>query len=188
MKIPVLGMDPSLTNWGLAEGLLDLTTGVLDTPHLTLVETSPGGGKQVRQNSDDLRRVEVIAATVLPAAKRAKVVFAEIPVGSQSSRAQTSYGVCLGVLGVLRAMGIPIIEVNPAENKLVFTGLKDATKAEMIRIAVANYPAANFPRHNGVIANKAEHVADAIAAIHAGVRTPVFQQIMRLYQQVDPTT
>jgi Holliday junction resolvasome RuvABC endonuclease subunit len=180
MKIPVLGMDPSLRNWGLAEAILDLDTGILSTPEISLISTKDQKGKQVRQNSSDLHTAEQLAATAIEVCKRAKVVFVEVPVGSQSARAMASYGTCVGVLGAIRALGTQLIEVSPMEVKQHFTGNKTATKDEMICAAMAFYPEANWPRHKGKVANKAEHMADAIAAIHAGVHTPVFQQLMQL--------
>jgi Holliday junction resolvasome RuvABC endonuclease subunit len=180
MKIPVVGLDPSLRNWGIAEAMLDLDTGFLDTPVLTLIETVDPIGKQVRQNSKDLSLAKQICDVTIPIVQRAKVIFAEVPVGSQSSRAMCSYGVCIGVLGSIQALGIPIVEVTATEVKKTFTGNPNATKAEMIAQAVLEYPNANFPRRSGKVVAKAEHVADAIAAIHAGVQTPAFLNIMRI--------
>ncbi|MGV8863225.1 MAG: hypothetical protein ACOH2T_18925 [Pseudomonas sp.] len=185
MRIPVVGFDPSLRNWGVAVSQLDLTSGLLDTPSLSLVQTTNGKGKQVRQNSADLQVAEELATAALALARKAKVVFVECPVGSQSSRAMASYGICVGILGAIRAEGIPLIEVTPLEVKLVMSGLKTATKHQMIDAAVNAYPGANWPMHQGkVSASKAEHMADAIGAIHAGVRTPTFQNLMRLFAQV----
>lgn len=184
MKIPVVGFDPSLRNWGVAEGTLDLTTGYLNSLHLSIIETKEMKGKQVRQNSTDLHIAEQLAKGALLAARKAKIIFVEVPVGSQSARAMASYGVCVGVLGAIQSEGIPLIEVTAMEVKKTFTGNKNATKDEMIVQAVSLYPNANFPRHGGKITNKAEHVADAIAAIHAGVLTPMFQNLMRLYAEV----
>jgi Holliday junction resolvasome RuvABC endonuclease subunit len=184
MIIPVVGFDPSLTNWGIAEAQLDLSTGLLTTPYLTLVEPEKLKNKQVRQNSTDLFVAEQLARVALEVARRAKVVFVEVPVGSQSARAMASYGVCVGVLGALRAEGISLIEVTAFEVKKTFTGDKNATKQTMIDTAVKLYPDANFPRQGERVVLKAEHVADAIAAIHAGVLTPTFQNLMRLYEKV----
>ncbi len=184
MKISVLGMDPSLRNWGLASSLLDLETGYLDNPHLSLICPKDLEGKQVRKNSSDLHLAEQLATEVIAAAQKAKVLFVEVPVGSQSARAMASYGVCVGVLGAVRALGIPLIEVSPLEVKLAFTGSRNATKELMISTAVNQYPNANFPMHHGKITSKAEHVADAIAAIHAGVNTSSFQNLMRLFKKV----
>lgn len=180
-KIAVLGMDPSLRNWGLAEATLDLDAECLTTPIISTIHTQVLKTKQVRQNSDDLATAEQLATTAIEAAKRAKVVFVEVPVGSQSARAMASYGVCVGVLGAIRALGVQLIEVTPLEVKLAFTGKRTATKEEMILRAVELYPEANWPRQKGKVVDRAEHMADAIAAIHAGVNTPMFQQLLRLY-------
>lgn len=184
MLIQVLGMDPALVNWGLAEATLCLKTGVLSTPQLTLIQPTELQGKQVRVNSNDLHRAEQLAGPVMVAARKAKVIFVEVPVGSQSARAMASYGICVGILGAVRALGIPLIEVTATESKLVFTGDKNATKRQMIARGYELYPDANWPWHAGKIPDKAEHLADAVAAIHSGVRTSVFQNLMRLFQEV----
>ena len=131
----------------------------------------------------DLNVAEQLAKAVLATARSAKVIFVEVPVGSQSARAMASYGVCVGILGSLRAEELQLIEVTASEVKRTFTGDKNASKHVMIDQAVAMYPLANFPRQRGRIVVKAEHVADAIAAIHAGVNTPMFQNLMRHYEK-----
>ena len=184
MKIPVVGFDPSLNNWGIAEAELDLQDGFLSTPTLSLVQPRDDDGKKkVRRNSLDLQRAEELMTGAMAAAERAKMVFVEVPVGSQSARAMASYGICIGVLGAIRSRGIPLIEVSPEENKKIFTGDKNAPKKVMIGRAMELYPSANWPLHGGRISEaKAEHMADAIAAIHAGVQTPMFQSLLRLYR------
>lgn len=184
MKIPVVGFDPSLNNWGIAEAELDLQDGFLSTPTLSLVQPRDDDGKKkVRRNSLDLQRAEELMTGAMAAAERAKMVFVEVPVGSQSARAMASYGICIGVLGAIRSRGVPLIEVSPDENKKIFTGSKTASKKEMIGRAMELYPNANWPLHGGKVSEaKAEHMADAIAAIHAGVQTPMFQSLLRLYR------
>jgi len=175
-------MDPSLRNWGIAEALLDLESGILSTPKLSVIRPrDEEGTKKVRKNSLDLLRAEELAHAAMAAAERAKVIFVEVPVGSQSARAMASYGICVGVLGSIQAKGIEIIEVSPAENKKFFTGTKTASKKLMINTAMDLYPDANWPYQGKKVSEaQAEHMADAIAAIHAGVQTPVFQNLMRL--------
>lgn len=180
--IPVAGFDPSFTNWGIAEANLDLTTGILSTPVFTLIEPESLNTKQVRVNSSDLYRAEQLAKTVLEVARRSKIVFAEVPVGSQSARSMASYGICVGILGTIRAEGIQLIEVTASECKKTFTGNKNATKQMMIDKALELYPSANFPKWGGKITSKSEHVADALSAIYAGVHTPMFQNLLRLYK------
>ena len=180
MLIQVAGFDPSFTNWGIAEGQLDLDTGYLENVRLEIVSTEKGKAKQVRTNSDDLQRCEELARKALEVGRRCKAIFVEVPVGSQNASGMKAYGVVCGILGTLRAEGIQIIEVTPTEVKKTFTGNKNATKEQMIAQAVQLYPDANFPKHRGQIASKAEHVADALAAIHAGVSTPIFQNLLRI--------
>lgn len=186
MKIPVVGFDPSMTGWGIAESDLDLTTGYLDTPQIQILEPEKLTNKQVRVNSVDLDVAEQLAREAVAAASRAKAIFVEVPVGSQSAAAMKSYGMCVGILGSMRSQGIQLIEVTAAEVKKALTGLKWATKREMIAKAMALYPDARWPTYKKAgkmeVANKAEHAADAIGAIHAGVNTPMFQNLMRLYK------
>lgn len=180
MEIPVLGMDPSLRNWGLASGFLNMETGVLSNVKLAVVMPKEETSKQVRKNSKDLEIAEILATSIQPFLENAAMIFVEVPVGSQSARAMASYGICVGILGVIKSAGATLIEVSPTEVKIAFTGKKLATKEDMIQKALELYPDANFPMHNGKITSKAEHVADALGAIHAGVRTPLFQQLRKI--------
>ena len=184
MRIPVAGFDPSLANWGIAEGVVDLSTGELDSVKLETVKTAKGKNKQIRTNSDDLQRAEDLATRVFEVGKRNKVIFVECPVGSQNASGMKAYGVVVGILGALRAIGVQVIEVTATEVKVALTGDKNATKEQMIKQAVTFYPDANWPRLKGVvIASKAEHMADSLGAIHAGVNTPLFQNLIRLYTE-----
>ena len=79
------GFDPALRNWGIAEGDLDLKTGVLSDLTLTLVSPEKLAGKQVRNNSSDLHRAEMLAQAAMRCSKSAGVLFVEVPVGSQSA-------------------------------------------------------------------------------------------------------
>ena len=181
--IKVVGQDPSLRNWGLAIGSLDLDTKKLTIEYLNLTNPVLLKGKQVRQNSTDLESAFQLYNGAKDATVGASAVFVEVPVGSQSARAMASYGICVGVLGALRANGIPFFEVTPTEVKLATVGTKTATKQEMIEWAMASHPEANWPtyKQNGktmVSEAKAEHMADAVAAIYAGLSCNAFQQVL----------
>lgn len=182
-NISVVGFDPSLRNWGIAKGTLCLHTMKLTIPSVDVINPVLPTGKQVRQNSKDVESAFQLAEGAIAAAKGAQAIFVEVPVGSQSARAMASYGICAGVLGSLRAMGIPFFEVTPTEVKLAAVGNKTATKKQMIDWATAQHPEANWPyyRRNGeqlISEAKGEHMADAIAAIYAGLRTPQFKQAL----------
>ena len=182
----VVGFDPSLRNWGMAQGILvPGPTPSLHIVHLSVTNPVLPKGKQVRQNSLDLESAKQLTEGALAAAKDAQAIFVEVPVGSQSARAMASYGICVGVLGALRATGIPFFEVSPIEVKLASYGNKTATKAEMIEWAINQHPEANWPtyqEHGKAIISeaKAEHMADAIAAIYAGLASNQFQQFLPL--------
>ena len=184
----VVGFDPSLRNWGIAKGIF--IPGPYPRLHIEKVDViNPElpTGKQVRQNSLDLESAKQLCAAALSAAKDAQAIFVEVPVGSQSARAMASYGICVGVLGALRATGIPFFEVTPTEVKMASAGKKTATKLEMIQWAMNQHPEANWPRYkqNGVVKvseAKAEHMADATAAIYAGLACNLFQQLLPFMQ------
>jgi Holliday junction resolvasome RuvABC endonuclease subunit len=182
MKIPVVGFDPSMNAWGVARSWLDLTTGYLDTPELIVMEPTKICQKQVRVNSVDLDVADQLAEGALFYAKAAKIVFVEVPVGSQSASGMKAYGMCVGILGSLRAEGVQLVEVTATEVKMALAGNRNATKKQMIAAARDAYPEASFPSWHGKVTLLAEHAADAIGAIHAGVMTPVFQSLLKLYQ------
>lgn len=178
-----VGLDPSLRNWGLAIGSFSLETRKLQIHDLAVTCPELSKGKQVRQNSLDLESAYQLYKAAVAAAEGAHAVFVEVPVGSQSARAMASYGICVGVLGALRANGVPFFEVTPNEVKLAGPGDKAASKKTMIEWAMAAHPEASWPtyKQNGVLCiseAKAEHQADAVAAIYAGISCNAFKQML----------
>ena len=180
----VVGLDPSLRNWGIAKGVLIPSQKMqVRIDWLDVIQPVLPTGKQVRQNSLDLESAKQLCEGAWKAAQGAHAIFVEVPVGSQSARAMASYGICVGVLGALRTSGVPFFEVTPTEVKLASAGKKTATKAEMIEWGVKQHPEAQWPTYlsNGTMKiseAKAEHMADAIAAIYAGIACNSFQQML----------
>lgn len=177
-EIKLLGIDPSLNNLGLAFGRVNLDSFDVSIDKLVLEHPDKADKvtkKTVRKNSDDLRRARCLHKALQQALKEAQIAIVEVPVGSQSARAMASYGICIGVLA---SCNIPMIEVTPSEVKLVSVGSKTASKAEMIEWAMTMYPDANWKmtKRGGVMVptNANEHLADAVAAIHAGLLTDQF--------------
>ena len=179
-------MDPSLRSWGVSKGTW--RNGALELYEIGVCNPILPAGKQVRQNSLDVESAKQLYAYALEATKGADAVFVEVPIGSQSARAMAGYAICCGVLGALRATGIPFFEVTPTEVKLAGHGSKTATKQEMIDWAVAKHPEAKWPtyRQKGqeiINTSKAEHEADAVAAIYAGLASNAFQQLLPFLKQ-----
>ena len=180
----LVGMDPSMSNWGIARGILH-PSGQLEIANIDVIQPSVSDHKQVRQNSKDVSQAEQLFAGAMLHTTSASAIFAEVPVGSQSARAMASYGICVGVLASLQCSGRSFLQVSPTEVKLASAGSKTATKLEMIQWAVRQHPEANWPKYTRagvtyISESKAEHMADAIAAIYAGVKTPMFQQLLRV--------
>lgn len=177
--ITVVGIDPALRNFGYAVATIDLETDkILEVTELHLGKTSDEKGKQVRRNSDDLRRAKQHVVAMKEICKGKAIAFVEVPVGSQSARAMASYGICIGILA---SCPLGIVEVTPSEVKKEATGYKTATKEEMIEWAHGLFPKAPWltRKANGktVLKNENEHLADAIGAINAGLRTSQWAQL-----------
>lgn len=173
-KHKVVGLDPSLRNWGWAIGSYDVLTQELLIQEVGVIQPKILVGKKISQNIKDLDCAEQLFQGVSSQLKDASVVFAEVPTGSRSSRAMTSYGVCVGVLGALRASGSYIYRVTPTEVKKAAVGSRTAPKNQMIDWAIHKHPEANWPIHQKggipiITGSKAEHMADAVAAIYAGL-------------------
>lgn len=175
MKIKVMGMDPSMSNWGFATAELDLTDLTFSTPELMLVETKAGKDKRVRKNSDDLERAQLISAELQERLQDdIQLCFVEVPHGSQSARAMASYGICIGILSTI---DVPMIQLSEQQLKLSTVGHKTATKQEMIDWATSLHPESNWLLRGQKYLAKNEHLADAVGALYAGVESAEFNSI-----------
>lgn len=186
MKLKLIGIDPSLRNFGYASALYDTDTGEVEIVELNLVESKPADKstkKKIRQNCLDLEDAKEQQRGMIAYASGHQLAIAEVPVGSQSARSMASYGICVGVLS---SCPVPLIPVSPTEVKKAGHGASSATKEEQIEWAVTKHPEANWLRvkKTGNLLGKNEHMADAVAAIYAGIRTPEFQQAVALMKSL----
>jgi len=182
IMIKVVGIDISLNNIGICKG--DILGGDLSVREVCLIQPPKADAqskKQVRKNSDDLRRARWLHDGLHEAIKGANLICVEMPVGSQSARAMASYGVCVGVLASIKTA---MIEVTPTDVKLAGAGIKTATKQDMIDWATRKHPEANWKRvkRGGelMLTNDNEHMADALAAIYAGMKTAEFKALISM--------
>lgn len=184
-SIKVVGFDPSMTHWGIATGRYDLNQHSVGIDALSVIQPVKMAGKQIRQNSKDVDVAEQLYTRAWEAVQGAQAVFVEVPVGSQSARAAVSYAMCIGILAGFRVNGIPFFEVTPTEVKMVSVGKKNASKLQMIEWGLQQHPAAPWPYYTKhgqqeISATIAEHMADAIATIYAGVNQNTFKQMLSL--------
>ena len=188
MKIAVIGVDPALRNMGFAHGIYDTETGEVEITNLVLAQTEATDkktAKVLRKNSDDLARATILFEAMQNETKNSVFAFIEVPVGSQSSRAMASYGICVGVIA---SCPIPYFQLTPSEVKLIATGSKNASKEEMIVWATEKYPKANWLKRKlkgeMVLMNDNEHLADAVATIHAGINGSEFKQAIAMFSAI----
>lgn len=101
-------------------------------------------------NSDDLRRASEIWRVAKPIIDKANMVFCELPVGSQNSRSQTSYGICIGVLACVDK---PLIQVTPNEIKH-FVGNKLTTSKKRLSSGLRK----NTLKHRGCVVSNLDRM------------------------------
>lgn len=185
MRVKISGMDGSLRNFGVAVVSLDVETMEMSVEELVLLKTEKGKEKTVRKSSDNLERAQSIATGLEEVLKGSISVFAEVPSGGQSYDAVLGFGI---VIGLYASVKVPLLEVSPSETKKAAVGTRTASKQEIIEWAAEKFPTAPWRRYkrNGAKFKKGdlmqdnEHLADAVAIVHAGIKTPAFQQTLQI--------
>lgn len=186
MEYKFIALDPSMTNTGIVVGVIK-NDKIEEITHILLSETKKSSDKKVPSGIDTINRCRTAFDVIREAIQvhKPRVIFAEMPSGSQSAAAMKSYGVTCMMLGALRPVPIP---VTPTHVKKASVGRKNASKADMIRWAFELYPDLSWLKGSKnkmeiiapdgkYLGNKNEHIADAIAAAHAGVETDDFKRI-----------
>lgn len=185
MKIKIIGMDPSMSNWGMCKATLDVVTMEWTVDDLILIETESESKKGVIKQSDDLRRAKIVKEGMIEACSDASFAIGEIPFCNPAGYSAANFNAGL-VTGVLSACPIPLIQVFPSEVKQKATGVRSATKGEMIEWAMSRFP--NAPWRMRTLKGKRvptaanEHLADAVAAINAGLDSQQLQQALAIYR------
>ena len=185
--LKIVGLDPSMSNFGMVKLDLCVDTHELSNLQLLLSESlDQSDFKSVRQNSKDLNTAVKHYQALKEFISDADIVIAEVPVGSQSARAMASYGMCVGLLASIEKS---LIQVTPSEVKIAAVNSKTATKAEMIEWAIKKFPDSGwyYTKRNGTISptGKNEHLADALAAVYAGLRTSEFKSALAIISKLN---
>lgn len=179
--IKVVGFDPSLRNWGMSKCLYYPETRDLKVIDLGLINPSLPTGK-VKQGELDIIASMQLFQQAQDFIKDVDIVCAEIPVGSQSSRAMVSYATCTSIIGALLAQGMKLVAVTPTEVKKI-VGTDNPTKHQIIEWVLQHHQHVPFPMYTRkgkqlIVESKAEHMADSIVAIHAALQKPRFNQLI----------
>ena len=184
-RIKIVGMDPSMSNWGICKATLDIESMAFEIDDLILIETESEAKKGVIKQSDDLRRARIVREGMIDACSDATIAISEIPFCNPAGYAAANFNSGL-VTGVLAACPIPLIQVFPAEVKQKATGIRSATKGEMIDWAMGRFP--NAPWRTRTLRGKQvptaanEHLADAVAAINAGLDSQQLRQALAIFR------
>lgn len=183
-KITVVGVDPSKTNFGMVKADIDMDTLDITILDMAVIETASEAKKGVIKQSDDLRRAKETRAGMLKFFEGAKLAFSELPFTNPNGYASANFNAGL-VVGILAGCPTPLIQVFPADVKMAAIGHRQASKEEMIAWAMNKYPNAPWRmrklKGNMVPVAINEHLADACAAIEAGVLSQQFQQLQAMY-------
>ena len=184
-KIKIVGFDPSTSNWGICKATVDVHTLEYEVDDLILVQTESEAKKGIRKDSDDIRRAREVRAGMLSACQGAALAISEIPFMNPGGYAAANFNSGL-VTGVLASCPVPLIQVFPQDVKMLACGSKHAAKEEMIEWAMLKYPAAPWLmrklRGKMVPTNANEHLADAVATINAGLKSPQFLEAIAMFR------
>lgn len=183
-KIKIVGLDPSLRNWGIAIGSASLVSGEFTVTDLRTVTTQPNPkGSKVSSSTWDTQSAQTLYEGVADAISDADIVCVEVPYGSQDVKSAVGRGICLGVLGSL--FDDRFILVTPQSVKKI-VGAKDASKKECVHWATTKHPEAPWPMWLGKVSvGKAEHSADALIAIYSAAQTKEFQSIIKEHRHAN---
>lgn len=183
--IKVVSFDPSMSNWGICKASVNVDTLDFTVDDLILVRTESEAKKGIIKHSDDLRRAKEVQAGMIAACEGHALAISEIPLGNAAmyNNAILNAGI---VVGVLASCPIPLLQVFPQDVKMLACGSRHAAKEEVIEWAMNKYPTAPWllRKFKGkmVPTKDNEHLADAVAALNAGLRTAAFQQTLSMYK------
>lgn len=184
-KLNILGMDPSFRNWGYVTGSYDVVNEALVLDELELMTTERGKEKNILVTEDDFNCSKLLHRKMVSKADGMNVIFSEIPSGSQSASAARKLGI---VTGIMSSTNVPLISLTPTQVKMASVGKRTASKSEMIDWAVETYPELNWLKRKSkgelVLVKKNEHLADAVAVVHAGIQSDRFKQLASMLKGI----
>lgn len=159
----IIGFDPSLRNWGYCLAYYDKDSHKLSISTGKVIKTVKSQDKTT-QNIKDFKTASELFTALFTLVNQEKpdLIIAELPTGSQSSRAMVSYAMCIALLASITKQ-IPLNIVKPSQIKRT-VGNHKASKQEVIDWVFTHYPYCTWL--NQLPKNQQEHICDAIVATH----------------------
>ena len=179
-------MDPSFRKWGLCLGTYDTDTGDVTVDSIDVIATEIKREFKYK-NLKDLEETDRLVEAITEIVPKDAYIFTELPIGSKSAAAMKGYGICVGVTSNLKQhTSLPIQVVREFEVKFALGLERNASKRKIIDAAYSKHPHLNWPFYKfrgelELIKGRAEHMADAIGALHAGVESPEFQEYIKRF-------
>lgn len=178
--IKFISIDPSLRNTAFVYG--HIADGKIKLEGSAIIQTIKDTNKQVRASSQlvDRCRKLIIGTKNYVNIHKPDVCFSETPSGAQSFNSAVSYAVSCAIIACVEPQPI---EVSPQEVKNV-TGLKNPSKKEIIELVDKKYPDFLPKKKDGtILLAEAEHIADAIIVVEAGLQTKQYLQIKNILEK-----
>jgi Holliday junction resolvasome RuvABC endonuclease subunit len=171
-----ISLDGTIANIGMIIGTFGPLQ-VIAPKDGILFKTAPTKNKKIPKSEDYLNRCNYLYMQVnnLVTSIKPNYVFLEGPTGSQDANSAKSIGAIYMLAGAIKAniskWDGELVIVTPIAVKKASVGSNTASKEEMLSWAVDKYP--DFPFYKskrGEVYAYNEHLADAIAVAHAGVK------------------
>ena len=165
-KSTVLACDPSFTAWGWA--VLSFKGKVKE---VGCIKTAPENKvRKIRKGDDTIRRISIIANTLLSLIEKHNVglILIEQPHGSQNASGAVMMGMVAGLVqGIGESLNLPVEWYTEGDAKRnLFAGKKQVTKREVVEKIATLY---DVEWTNTKY--KDEAIADAIAIFDVGIKT-----------------
>lgn len=180
--LKIVGLDPSMRNWGVAICYLSQNK-MLSVEELTTIKTKPSKRK-TQKYLDDIDASKTLCNALIPLLKDADLVVAESPVGSQSAAAMKGYGVCMALLGLI-ASEHRLFIVSPHDIKKLLPYVEHPSKQDIIKLIDRYHPNTLTKNKQGILQASNEHAADAVASIYAAAKDDSFKHLVNtlLYEK-----
>lgn len=174
-QLNVAGLDPSLRNFGVVLGTINADC--LDELIITGMKVLHTKNEPHKfKNVSDLNSLPDLINDLWDLVSDVHVIFVELPIGSQTSRAMYSYGVCIALVALLQSQGKLVIVTRENQRKALL-GVDKVTKQDMIDWVNDTYP--NNPHFNSLKNAEREHAADALASVHVGITKHLIEQLIK---------
>lgn len=166
-NLTVLALDPSLRNTGYVLATITgsdvdyVSTGVITTKHTK---------KSIDTFLEDTMHLYTEVAQLLD---KVDVVCSEASLFSQNASNALTNGIVLGLLTVIKNRKNLTVVTQSQAKKATKQAFKDKdAKQVVMEWASAHLPDELIPKHNGKVnATKFNHIADALAVLHASLPT-----------------